>query len=210
MTKREHLTSGLLVKAMDDELTRAEAASVDEHLAECDECRQEYDTFQRASAAIESGLAAMPVGNHLGERENLQQKLEARQAARQTAQTPERVMWRFGWGMAIAASLALGIVMMPKHKNTSNTEQIVAEAAATLASAIEVGGETFVPLPYSNPDLPVNESRIVEMRVPVSALNDIGIVLEPVSNRESGSDRSVLADVLMGTDGQPLGVHVLE
>ena len=51
------------------------------------------------------------------------------------------------------------------------------QEAATLANAIEVGGETFVPLPYSNPDLPVNESRIVEMQVPVSALNDIGIVL---------------------------------
>jgi hypothetical protein len=151
----------------------------------------------------------MPVGDLVSERESFRQKLEARLIARETAPTPERVMWRFGWGMAVAASLALGIVMMPKHKNTSNKGEIV-RAAATLANAIEVGGETFIPLPYSNPDLPVNESRIVEMQVPVSALNDIGIVLEPVSNRELGSDRSVLADVLMGTDGQPLGVHVLE
>ena len=98
--------------------------------------------------------------------------------------------------------------MAPRNKNTADTQHSV--QAATVASAIEVGGESFVPLPYSNPDLPVNESRIVEMQVPVSALNDIGIVLESVSNRESASDRSVLADVLMGTDGQPLGVHVLE
>ena len=209
MTKQEHLTSGLLVKAMDGELTSAETAFVNEHLARCGECQQRYDDFQGTSVAVESGLAAMVVDNSLAERESLRRKLEVRQGARQAAQTPERVMWRFGWGMAIAASLALGIVMLPKHKNISDKGRIV-EEAVTLASAIEVGGETFVPLPYSNPDLPVNESRIVEMRVPVSALNDIGIVLEPVSNREAGSDRSVLADVLMGTDGQPLGVHILE
>ena len=99
--------------------------------------------------------------------------------------------------------------MMPKHKKESNAKQIV-QAATTLANAIEAGGETFIPLPYSNPDLPVNESRIVEMQAPVSALNDIGIVLEPVSSREARSDGSVLADVLMGTDGQPLGVHIRE
>jgi len=208
MTKHGHLTSAVLVKAMDAELTGGEVASVMEHLAQCDECREKYEDFRRTSLVIESSVARMPLGNPLGERESLRMRLEARQTARRPGQTPERVMWRFGWGMAIAASLAVGIVMAPRNKSTVDKQHSVEVAA--FASAIEVGGETFVPLPYSNPDLPVNESRIVEMRVPVSALNDIGIVLESVSNRESASDRSVLADVLMGTDGQPLGVHVLE
>jgi anti-sigma factor RsiW len=208
MTKQDHLTGALLVKAMDAELTSGEAASVVEHLAQCGECRQKHEDLRRTSLLIESGVAATPVGNPLGERESLRQKLQARQAARRPGQTPERVMWRFGWGMAIAASLALAIVMAPRHKNTAH--QQYSAQSSSFVNAIEVGGETFVPLPYSNPDLPVNESRIVEMQVPVSALNDIGIVLESVSSRESASDRSVLADVLMGTDGQPLGVHVLE
>jgi hypothetical protein len=208
MTKRDHLTSALLVKAMDAELTSGEEASVMEHLARCEECREKYEGFRRASFMIESGVAAVAMGDPLSERESLRQKLEARQTVRRPGQTPERVMWRFGWGMAIAASIALGIVMAPRNKNTTDKQDSV--QAATIANAIEVGGESFVPLPYSNPDLPMNESRIIEMQVPVSALNDIGIVLESVSNRESASDRSVLADVLMGTDGQPLGVHVLE
>jgi anti-sigma factor RsiW len=209
MTKHDHVTSALLVKALDAEITSGEVASVMEHLAQCDECRGKYEDFRRASLVIESGVAATLVGDLLGERESLRQKLEARQTTRrQPRQTPERVMWRFGWGMAIAASLAIGIVMAPRNKNTVDKQHSV--QATSLANGIEVGGEIFVPLPYSNPDLPVNESRIVEMQVPVSALNDIGIVLEPVSNRESASDRSVLADVLMGADGQPLGVHVLE
>jgi hypothetical protein len=208
MTKRDHLTNALLVKAMDAELTSGEVASATEHLARCEECREKYEGFRRVSLAIESGVSAVPVGDPLSDRETLRQRLEARQTAQRPGQTPERVLARFGWGMAIAASIALAIVMAPRNKSTADNQHSV--QAASFANAIEVGGESFVPLPYSNPDLPVNESRIVEMQVPVSALNDMGIVLESVSNRESVSERSVLADVLMGTDGQPLGVHVLE
>jgi len=165
MTKRDHLTSALLVKAMDAELTSGEEASVMEHLARCEECREKYEGFRRASFMIESAVAAGAMGDPLSERESLRQKLEARQTVRRPGQTPERVMWRFGWGMAIAASIALGIVMAPRNKNTTDKQDSV--QAATVANAIEVGGESFVPLPYSNPDLPVNESRIVEMQVPV-------------------------------------------
>ncbi len=208
MTKHDHLTNAVLVKAMDAELTSGEVASVMEHLARCGGCREKYEGFRGTSLAIESGIAATPVEIPLGERESLRQRLEGRQTALRPGHAPERVLRRFGWGMAIAASLAVGIVMAPRNKSTADKQNSV--QAAAFASAIEVGGETFVSLPYSNPDLPVNESRIVEMRVPVSALNDIGIVLESVSNRESASERSVLADVLMGADGQPLGVHVLE
>jgi hypothetical protein len=208
MTKGGHLTSALLVKAMDAELTSGEAASAMEHLAQCEECREKYESFHRLSSVIETGVAAVPVDHSSSDRESLRQRLEARQTAQHPGQTPERVLWRFGWGMAIAASIALGIVMAPRNKSTADKQHSV--QPASVANAIEVGGESFVALPYSNPDLPVNESRIVEMQVPVSALNDMGIVLESVSNRESVSERSVLADVLMGTDGQPLGVHVLE
>jgi hypothetical protein len=116
-------------------------------------------------------------------------------------------MWRFGWGMAIAASLALGILVAPRPKRTPEPKQ--SSVMTTQSNTFEVDGESFVALPYSNPDLPMSASRIVQMQVPVSSLADVGIVLEPVSNEGSGQDRSVLADVLVGTDGQPLGVHVL-
>ena len=76
-------------------------------------------------------------------------------------------------------------------------------------SLLEIEGETFVPLPYSNPDLPVPSHRIVQMQVPVSSLADAGVQFEGISNVASGADQSVLADILLGIDGQPLGVHVL-
>jgi len=45
--------------------------------------------------------------------------------------------------------------------------------------------------------------------VPVSSLADIGLGLEQVASEVSNQDRTVLADVLLGADGQPLGVHVV-
>jgi hypothetical protein len=114
-------------------------------------------------------------------------------------------MRRFGWGMAIAATLALGILIAPKHRE----EQKPSSVTNSMADSLEVDGETFIALPYSNPDLPMGASHIVQMQVPVSSLADVGILLEPVSNEVSSLDRSVLADVLVGADGQPLGVNVL-
>jgi hypothetical protein len=121
-------------------------------------------------------------------------------------------MRRFGWGMALAATLALGIILAPKPKSYSGES---AQQAASLpgtgaaSSAIEVDGETFIALPYSNPDLPVSAPRIVQMQVPVSSLTDVGIAVEPVANDLLNQDRAVLADVLLGADGQPMGVHVV-
>jgi hypothetical protein len=99
----------------------------------------------------------------------------------------------------------VGILIVPKHRD----EPKPSSAAISMTDSLEVDGETFIALPYSNPDLPLGASHIVQMQVPLSSLADIGIVLEPVANEISGVDRSVLADVLVGTDGQPLGVNVL-
>jgi hypothetical protein len=118
-------------------------------------------------------------------------------------------MRRFGWGMAIAATLALAIVLAPRQRIPSQQGAHAQTNAAAMASSIEVDGETFIALPYSNPDLSANAPTIVQMQVPASSLADIGIAVEPVTNEILNQDRSVLADVLLGADGQPLGVHVV-
>jgi len=205
----ESLNCDLLVRAVDKELSPAEEQLVERHLDECERCRREYaevEYFSREIAVAVGGAAV--VADDRGGRERLAAQISQREllkAGRHIA--PARVMRRFGWGMAIAATLALGIIFAPKQKNSVNENAPTHEQAA--ASAIEVDGETFIALPYSNPDLPASAPRIVQMQVPVSSLADIGIAMEPVSNVVLNQDRSVLADVLLGADGQPLGVHVV-
>ncbi len=200
-----HLTRIQLVKALDGELAGAEADAATAHLHRCEHCSESLEEFRRQSLRVDELFAGLLVEQQPFEREQLRGKLMASEGQKVRHQSPEKVMRRFGWGMAIAATLAVGILVAPKHRD----EQKTAAPAAAIADSLEVDGETFIALPYSNPELPMGTPRIVQMQVPVSSLADIGIMLEPVANQVSGSDRSVLADVLIGTDGQPMGVNVL-
>jgi hypothetical protein len=210
--RSDHLRSDVLIKAIDDELSASEAALLDSHLSCCEECRQKYQDLRLLSGNLESLVGQVPVGDSIGQRASQRQclieELDAREHANLTAHAPERVLRRFGWGMAIAAGLALGLVFAPRTNHAVNsTPPSVSQSAGS--GVFEVAGETFVALPYSNPDLPLSTAHIVQMQVPVSSLTDAGIIFEPVSTEFSSPDRSVLADVLLGIDGQPLGVHVL-
>jgi hypothetical protein len=207
MSGRDHLTNQLLIKASDGELSGAEALAAASHLAQCENCRQAQEEWLQVSQRVESLVAAVSVDSPAGERERLAANLAARTGLDVARQSSEKVMWRFGWAMAIAATLALGILVAPRPKHVVVEKE--SSVMTTPANAFEVDGESFVALPYSNPDLPMSASRIVQMQVPISSLADVGIALEPVSNEVSGQDRSVLADVLIGADGQPVGVHGL-
>jgi hypothetical protein len=205
----ERLTWDLLVRAVDNELSAEEIEFVTGHLAGCAHCRREYESIQSFSRRVGSAVNGAAIVEHLGDRGQLAAAISRKEAAKAVRHAPEKVMRRFGWGMAIAATLALAIVVAPKQKGPAANISAGGKPAAVVSNAIEVEGETFIALPYSNPDLPSISPRIVQMQVPLSSLADIGIALEPVANEILSQDRSVLADVLLGADGQPLGVHVL-
>lgn len=205
MKDADHLTADLLVRAIDDELTASEAGWLNAHLLACQECGHKYEKLRSLSLRIESAVAAFAPEHSTDERESLARCLHTRE--RKTTLPPRRIIQGFGWALAIAATLAMGILLGPQltHRRFVRT----AAQRAQIGSVFEVDGETFQALPYSNPDLPLNAPQVVQMEVPVSSLTDAGIVFEPVSSEISAPDRSVLADVLLGLDGQPLGVHVL-
>jgi anti-sigma factor RsiW len=207
MTKGDHLTNGSLVRAIDDELPESEAALVGAHLSACEECQQKYQELAMLSSRLDTLVGSIAVGAPFSERESLKKKLE-QQAKRviAAARTPEAVWRRFGWGMAIAATVAIGITFAPHAKHASTSDK-PAQSESASNGTFEVEGETFIALPYSNADLPLSAPRIVQMRIPVSSLAAAGVTFEPVSQVSSVGE-SVLADVLLGIDGQPLGVHV--
>lgn len=200
-----HPPDGVLIRAMDDELAGAEARETESHLAGCDSCRRRYQGLRHASANIESALAACPVDAASEQRSRLESELDSRELAGRAPAT-SHVLRRLSWAMAAAAALAFLLLFAPQWKRPVKSTGSV---TAAQPSAFEVEGESFVALPYSNPDLPLNTSHIVQMQVPVQSLADAGIVFEPISTEMAAQDRSVLADVLLGMDGRPLGIHVL-
>lgn len=207
--KCERMNWDLLVRTVDKELSPSEAEWVPAHLAECAECRRECAAIQGVSLKLEAVVNSSAVIENASDREFFAARIKQHARLKPIRQAPEKVMRRFGWGMAIAATLALGIIVAPKQKPGNGDNVRIEQATAAVSNAIEVDGETFVALPYSNPDLPASAPRIVQMQVPLSSLADIGIAFEGVANEVLNQDRTVLADVLLGADGQPLGVHVV-
>jgi hypothetical protein len=201
----DHVSDSLLIRAIDDELNEVEACAVDSHLAICEECARRRQRLRHVSAKVEWAISEVRVSVSEQQRDRLERSLETRELAA-SAKRASPGLRRLSWAMAIAAALAFALMFVPQWKRSPKPSP---ELAAVEPSAFEVDGESFVALPYSNPELPLNTSHIVQMQVPVSALADAGIVFEPISNEIASADRSVRADVLLGIDGRPVGIHVL-
>jgi hypothetical protein len=206
MTKPDHLNNDLLIRAIDDELPESEMIRVESHLAHCEQCRQAYNKLRGLTLDLESLLAMIPAQHSSEDRAAVEARIDARSPVVTVAARP-RHSHPLAWGLALAASLTLGVLVAPHVWRSGNSPGL--HLPETQSNTFEVAGELFSPLPYSNPDLPIGAPHIVRMQVPVSSLSDAGIVFEPVSNQALTADSSVLADVLLGMDGQPLGVHVL-
>jgi anti-sigma factor RsiW len=202
----DHVADALLIRAMDDELNESETLEVESHLALCDECARRRQRWRHLSATIESAIGGAPIASSR-QRDRLERELEVRETAA-SAKRSSPALRRLSWALAIAAAVAFALMFVPQWKRAPN--RLGGElAAAVQPGAFDVDGEHFLALPYSNPDLPLNTAQIVQMQVPVSALADAGIVFEPISNEIASRDSSVRADVLLGIDGRPVGIHVL-
>jgi hypothetical protein len=213
MKQGDHPSDDLIGRALDDELSGAERLAVETHLAGCAECKAAYHELAVLSVRVESFIAAVPAERSLRAgflRLELGNKMARFDASLAAVSKPAPMALRVGGGMAIAAALALGMLFLPYgHKTGGPGRTATAASGTAVPSTFEVEGETFVSLPYSNSDLPLSAPRVVRMQMPVSSLADAGLVFEPMSSEAARPDRSVLADVLLGADGEPLGVHVV-
>lgn len=203
----DHLSNDVLVRSLDGELTSSKAFSVEEHLKACRLCQARQAELQRVSIGLEQSVRSVNLAIPALERSRLASRLRD---ARGASATPlSRTLTQFGWALAAAASLAVGLAYLPLTRGKVTASPAVEARTARTGSPFEVDGETFFYLPYSNPDLPASSSHVVQMRVPLSSLADAGVLVEPLDSRMATPDRAVLADVLLGLDGQPIGVHVL-
>jgi anti-sigma factor RsiW len=207
MTSGDHLTNALLVRAIDDELPESETALIKAHLSQCQGCKQKHQELAVVSSRVETLVGGLAIDTSPSERESLKKRLEPEQEPAVLVHSAENILRRFGWGIAIAATLAIGITFAPRTKHVSSANQPAAPQSHANAT-FEIDGEMFIALPYSNADLPLNAPHIMQMRIPVSSLAAAGVTFEPISSEVSPGEDSVLADVLLGIDGQPLGVHV--
>lgn len=201
MRKGTHPENGLLIRYLDGELGADQSVRIVNHLHACAVCSEKLAGYEALSGELATTLQAAGPTVSCRERARLAEALEEHSGVAGA----NRILGRFAWGMAVAAMLALALLLAPERKWTA--AHTAAPAAKRQVASLDVNGESFIALPYSNPDLPLNASRIVEMEIPASALAEAGIAFVPPPN--ASSDAMVAANVLLGIDGQPLGLHVL-
>lgn len=190
-----------LLRAIDDELSTAERIELEDHLTACAECRQSHREMGALSIRLEGAVSNTSIAVRFGDRLELQRRLSHRVPVASGPRSASRLL---RWTAAAAALAAAVIVPKLTHRASGPAHSVIEEAGP---ETFEVDGETFTALPYSNPELPIDTARIVEMQVPVSSLTEAGILSGPLT--PDAGDRSVLADVLLGADGEPRAVHVL-
>jgi hypothetical protein len=202
------------------------------HARVCAECREQLSEAQSltealAALAAESAEAQAPP------------RVEANllMAVRRRRQTPA-VRWQ-PWAAAgiAAAVLFAAALVLPRWGGPSRTEpqQITANQPAPPASAAEpaivpqparpapraakkaprqhapydlrraVWATNFVPVPFSDGLMPYENAAVVRVQMPRSALASLGF---PVS--EDAAAQLINADLLIGQDGQPRAVRLIQ
>jgi hypothetical protein len=234
MTDSGHLTSGLLIRALDGELDVSQRLAVEQHLSVCEQCISEFERWSDLSSEVNRSIeATVRVPGEA--REALAAKLiqEPRPAS------PRAHALRWLWPVAAAAVLAIAAILMrhdrapqpaahsvskpdppsiatPATKQAENPNaehpNIIADRTrrkpvrtARAVVAANVPGPSFIRLPYSNPALPLDDADVIRVRMRLSSLTNAGVI----HVMPGTPDNWVQADVLLGIDGEPSGIRLV-
>src|SRR5205823_223245 len=105
MTDGNHLSNGLLVRAIDDELPESDASLVGSHLSNCDECTQKYQELATLSSQLHSFITGVAIRASEVERESLDKRLQTQERSSGSVRSLGRALKPFALGMAVAATL---------------------------------------------------------------------------------------------------------
>ncbi|HTS66992.1 MAG TPA: hypothetical protein VMH28_33435 [Candidatus Acidoferrales bacterium] len=183
--KCEHPSAELLLRRLDAEVPPDELAALDEHMADCGECKQQYDKLRAVSVAIGEYSAGLLEPPPAGQRRTLVAAIDGRAAARRKSTYAT---------LAVAASVILtaaAVFLMPK-------------GPAPEPPAADVAAGAFVALPYSTVNLSAEGAVVLQVEVPRSAVALAGM---PVNN--GPADGRVKAEVLVGADGLARAIRFL-
>ena len=222
--RNAHPAEALLVLALDDELAPGEKLAVMRHLESCSECREKWEEIEKTSERV--------AAYH---REFLQSRVPAISTAPALARIGRKPDRRIRRWLPVAAAIAVaaGVTVLlwvrhpipadrklaqnaPAHlpavtarassiaQNPTPQHRVRRPKPANLA-AVQEDRTPYVALPFSDRALPLNDATVVRMELPAEQLQLTGLTIE---GNHSGS--LVQADVLMGIDGLPRAIRLVQ
>ncbi len=214
MTYAVHLSDDLLIRSIDAELSLDERLYAEPHLAACESCRRRRREWAESLELVETCVASVVPSAPANSRMRLAAALRAQSDSNESSpivgslslesirrmdarRVPATHPWR---QLAVAASIACAVL-----SGLALQRYLPFMAAPSPdPSAVEAGAENdYLPLPYSSAALSTAQAEVVRVQMPVSALREAGIDVA------SPDEEYVDADILLGLDGQPQGIRVV-
>ncbi len=213
MTHAVHLSEDLIARAVDDELTPAERLFAERHLAMCAACRQKRREWAEVAERVQDLVLEHEPVVPANARQRLMSVLEHRGPVHSVLVRQEApAWWKWGGVAALAASLAFAFSLPPVRAHLGQLWNPVGHSAQTATTnsaanqqVMDEPERSFIPLPYSGVALAEGEEEIVRVQMPVSALANEGIIPPGAYAENSWVD----ADLLLGLDGQPQGIRLV-
>jgi anti-sigma factor RsiW len=210
MTHAVHLSEDLIARIVDNELTPTERLFAERHLAICTACRQRRREWADVAEQVQDLVLDQEPVVPANARQRLLSAL-AKRTPGATVSIPQEApaWWKWGAVAAAAASLAFLLSLPPVRTHMSELlnagNSVQTAAAGASQSGTEDAEPDFIPLPYSGVALAEGEEEIVRVQLPVSELANQGIIPPGAYAENSWVD----ADLLLGLDGQPQGIRLV-
>jgi len=173
-------------------------ADLRQHLEHCPPCRERWDDERNLSARFQTMRAAAPARRQSpAKRAELMREF---QSAHQTL-IPASLKWSLSIAAVLLLAIALGWAWRNDRGATSNAIEIAENSLADLNKGAE--DDDFLPVPYAPPLATGEFVRVVRTELRPIALARMGIDVESYPDE-------IAADVVLGEDGLPRAVRLLE
>lgn len=204
----EHISESDLLLAFDGELPAERNASIRDHAQECPECGNKWSELDRLSER----LAAMTRPEVVFQpQEAAVGALVARIDWRENPRVTPRVLM-FANALAAVAAAAICLLMWPSFRAAKHAAPHP-EAVYDFEEAVPEG---YVSLPFADPALPLDDAAVLPVELSAEDLELMDPALsEAINDAEAsalvaGSKTAVKAEILIGMDGWPRAIRIVE
>jgi hypothetical protein len=198
----EHVSEQDLLLAFDGELPSDRQDAVRAHTRACAACDQKWNSLANLSEQV---TAMRPSVGFQSEQAAVGQLV----ASLTTAPAPRKAHWTSRWlavaNTLVAVAIAITcIVLLPSL-------HVINRPAAHPAAVYEVDQSVpqgFVSLPFADPALPLDDATVMPVELSAEDLALMGVDANDVDGE--APQGAVKAEILIGVDGWPRAIRILE
>jgi hypothetical protein len=205
----EHISDSDLLLAFDGELPRDRDETVQAHARTCAQCGKKWRRLEQLSG----NLAALSPDVRLQPQDEAVTALVAcfdgnAPARNRPVKRPASRYLVFANALGAVAAAVICVIMWPSlqgSKPGTNHAVVHPDAVYDFEQAVPAG---YVSLPFADPALPLDDATILPVEMSAEDLEMMG--LDSGETLPTGLQTAVKAEILIGMDGWPRAIRIVE